>query len=112
MAGSQTPLKKMIASYAQELQKKIKVEKIILFGSHSRGEALRESDIDLMIISQDFARMPFLKRLEFLERSWRFPRPIEAIGYTPVEFEELKNGLWTLSEAAREGKVLYEMAGS
>jgi len=102
----------MIISYVKDLQNRIRVERTTLFGSYARGEALKESDIDLMIISRDFASMPFLKRLEFLERSWRFPRAIEAIGYTPAEFEELKSGLWSLSQAAREGKVVYEAAGS
>jgi hypothetical protein len=62
---------------------------VILFGSSLRGEAQEGSDIDLLIVSPDFARMNTRERLELLglaaARIWE---PVEAIGYTPEELSK------------------------
>ena len=56
----------------------IRVEGVILFGSHARGEANEGSDIDLLIVSPDFEGLNTRARLERLgvaaARLWQ---PIE-----------------------------------
>lgn len=42
-------------------QHQIRAECIVLFGSHSRGRAHAQSDIDLAVISRDFGRDRFLE---------------------------------------------------
>jgi len=82
-------------------------EKIILFGSHARGEADPDSDVDLIII------MPVSgsKREKAIEigvalHGIRIPKDI--IVTTPEEFEWRKEVAGTIERpAALEGEILY-----
>ncbi|HEX4964990.1 MAG TPA: nucleotidyltransferase domain-containing protein [Thermoanaerobaculia bacterium] len=82
-------------------------ERIILFGSHARGDAGPDSDVDLLIV------MPYLgsKREKQLEirlalRSIRIPKDIVVTA--PEEFLWRKEVPGTIERpAALEGKVLY-----
>lgn len=85
-------------------KKKVKVEKIILFGSRARGEELLASDIDILIISDNFAKIPFVERLEVVERAWPSNQLLlEAIPLTLREFEARKKQIGVVQKAAREG---------
>ena len=44
----------IINAYAKEIKKRYNVNSIILFGSHAKGIADENSDIDIAIISDDF----------------------------------------------------------
>lgn len=60
---------------------------MFLFGSWARGEQREESDIDLIVVSRDFARLGDLQRLETLGiAAGRAQVSVEAHGYTPEEF--------------------------
>jgi predicted nucleotidyltransferase len=82
-------------------------EKIVLFGSHARGDAGKDSDVDLLVI------MPVKgskreKRVEIRSalRGIRIPKDI--IISTPEEFEWRRRIVGTIEQpAARDGKILY-----
>ena len=82
-------------------------DKIILFGSHARGEAGPDSDIDLLIV------MPVSgsKREKAIEigvalHDVRVAK--DLIVTTPEEFEWRKDTIGTVERPAwREGRVLY-----
>ena len=84
-------VKKIIERYRQELMNLgIKAEKIILYGSYAKGNSRRDSDIDLIVVSNDFKSFNLRERLELLGlAAGRVFEPIEAFGYTP---KELKSG--------------------
>ena len=42
----------------------ISVKEIYLFGSYAKGTFLKSSDIDLIVVSDDWKNFPFLKRLD------------------------------------------------
>jgi hypothetical protein len=69
----------------------IRVERAILFGSHVRGEARDDSDIDVLIVSSDFATLNTRERVERLgiaaARLWQ---PIEAVACTPDELARVE----------------------
>ena len=46
-------LDQTIKDYLSRLKDKIKIDKVILFGSYAKGTATEFSDIDLLIISKD-----------------------------------------------------------
>jgi predicted nucleotidyltransferase len=83
-------------------------EKIILFGSHARGEAGLDSDVDLLVV------MPVSgsKREKAIEigvalHGIRIPKDI--IVTTPEEFEWRKEVVGTIERpAALEGEILYD----
>lgn len=92
--------------YLDELKKKIDLQKVILFGSYARGIANEDSDIDLVVLSDDFKKMPFDKRLDLLIDAREHPLThkfaIDVFGYTPKEFAEA-SPLTTLGEIKEMG---------
>lgn len=85
-------VKSIVHDYAREVSKQIKVDRIFLFGSAARGEMNRDSDVDLIVISRDFHKMNFMKRLQLLSRaSLRTANVVamDVIGYTPAEFKAM-----------------------
>ncbi|MEO0248836.1 MAG: nucleotidyltransferase domain-containing protein [candidate division WOR-3 bacterium] len=98
-------LKKIIRRYRDQLKDMgICVDRIILFGSQARGTAKEPADIDLLVISDDFAGMSLLERLELLGvAAARILEPIEAMGMTNQEWKEERFPFF--KAAAREGTV-------
>jgi predicted nucleotidyltransferase len=69
----------------------VKVEQVLLFGSHARGEAKDGSDIDLLVVSSDFERLTAWERLEVLGiAAGRVWQPIEALASTPTEVAQVQ----------------------
>jgi len=85
-------VKRIIERYRQELRNlNINSEKIILYGSYAKGNPREDSDIDLIVISDDFKDMNIRERLEILGvAAGRVFEPIEALGYTPKEIKQKK----------------------
>ncbi len=85
-------------------------EQIILFGSHARGDAGPDSDVDLLVV------MPVKgskrkKQLDIRIALHGIPVPKDIIVSTPEEFSWRRHVTGTMEEpAAREGKVLYARA--
>ncbi len=83
-------------------------KRIMVFGSHARGEAGPGSDLDLFI-EMETPRRPPERAIEVSElfglRSW----PMDIVVYTPEEVRRLRHVNGTLlSVIEKEGKVLYE----
>jgi len=80
-------VKRIIERYRQELKNfNINSQKIILYGSYAKGNPRENSDIDLIVISDDFKDMNLRERLEILGiATGRVFEPIEALGYTSKE---------------------------
>ncbi|MEK7398929.1 MAG: nucleotidyltransferase domain-containing protein [Candidatus Poribacteria bacterium] len=71
----------------------LNVSKIILFGSHAREQANEESDVDIIIISEDFQDKDIFERCEMTKEAEvmtirEFLIPIDIITMTPQEFED------------------------
>lgn len=50
------PEERVVADFATALRQRVRLDRIILFGSWARGEATALSDIDLLVVSPDFGR--------------------------------------------------------
>ena len=60
---------------------------LIVFGSRAEGCSREESDIDIIIVSERFRDISFPDRMgQFLNTVWP-DVPVDAICYTPEEFE-------------------------
>jgi len=96
-----------IRTMASRIAEIFKPERIVLFGSHARGEAGPDSDVDLLVV------MPVLgsKREKGVEigaalHDIRIPKDIVVV--TPDEVERKKDVIGTIIRPAlREGRVLY-----
>jgi len=82
-------------------------ERIILFGSHARGAAGLDSDVDLLVVMPvEGSRREKAVEIGVALHDIRVPKDI--IVTTPEDFEWRKEIVGTIERpAAREGKVLY-----
>jgi predicted nucleotidyltransferase len=105
---SQVEIKRIVRDFVNELEsRKIRVDKIILFGSYAQGTPRTFSDIDLAVISPSFGRKGILKIQEDLARAaGKYLSLIEAIGFSTQDFERAENASF-LGEVKRKGKVVY-----
>ncbi len=97
-----------IRRVASRMAEAANAECVILFGSHARGDADEDSDVDLLIIAE--SDLPRFKRSRQLYRLLRpYPFPMDLIVYTPREIERAKRSpISFVSTVLREGKTLYE----
>ena len=80
---------------------------IILFGSHARGDAGPDSDVELLIV-MPVCRSKRRKAVEIGVALHDIRLPKDIIVTTPDEFEWRKDTIGTVEcPAWREGKVLY-----
>ena len=81
--------------------------RVILFGSHARGEAHKDSDVDFMIIAE--SDLPRFKRSRELYKLFRpYPFGMDLVVYTPEEIERgKKSSVSFISTVLKEGKTLY-----
>ncbi len=91
----------------KRIVKKFHPEKVILFGSHARGEAGPDSDVDLLVV-MDFEGTALDKGLEIRLALHDFVIPKDILVTTPEAFAWRKDIVGTIEwPAAREGKVLH-----
>lgn len=102
-------IKKGLKKILNYFRKKYKPEKIILFGSRARGEELKSSDIDILVISKSFEKQPnYVKRLiEIYKEIPAIGINVDVLALTPKEFNERKKLLTIVKKAVEEGKVIY-----
>lgn len=101
---SEKYIKRIVKKYLNSLP--VKVEFALLFGSSVSSNRLRESDIDLIVVSNDFKNMNLHERLFILQKFWNHNVDLEAFGYTVEEFSNLKDKSIILMEANKKGIVL------
>lgn len=86
----------------------LNISNIILFGSHAQGTATKDSDVDIIILSNDFRGQNIFDRVKILaaprwENVRKHPMPMDIILKTP---EEIESGM--LAPYAKRGVVVYE----
>ena len=83
----------------------IRPRKVILYGSYADGTHREGSDIDVVIVSDDFAGKGYWERVNILaDAIYEVFAPIEAVAMTPEEWEQ---GDSLIAAFARKGEVLY-----
>lgn len=104
---SDTALDEFVSAIVREANP----EKVYLFGSRGRGEARRDSDVDiLVVVNERFG--PENSRWEMLSRLWaiaaRLRIPADILLYSAHEVNDWRDGGNNVIEKAiREGKPLY-----
>ena len=86
----------------------LNISKVVLFGSHARGRATPDSDVDVAIISEDFRDRGLLERADMTigaeaEAIKKFLVPFDIVTLTPEEFE---HGSSLVAQYARQGVAL------
>jgi len=83
---------KIVKYFVERLEQDgVKVDKIAVFGSHFKGNAGVDSDIDLIIVSENFRRKNLFKRTDMVYKAYgdtvrKFTVAMDIIMETPEEF--------------------------
>lgn len=111
MAIKQASAREQIREMVDRIVARFHPDRIILFGSHARGEAGADSDVDLLVI-MPLAGSRREKAIEIGVAVHDILVPKDILVTTPQDFERRKDIVGTIERpAAREGKVLYARAG-
>ena len=94
---------RLVRKFKRSINGRIKVDKLILFGSRAKGKPHRYSDFDLLIISPDFKGVPWYKRPIKFYMMWKEDYPLEILCYTPEEIRKRMEKINIVSEAFKEG---------
>jgi uncharacterized protein len=93
---------------AERIVKKFQPEKIILFVSHTRGEAGQDSDVDLLVVVP-VSGSKREKAIEVAVTLHDIPVAKDIIVSTPDDLQWRKEIIGTIEPpAALEGKLLFE----
>lgn len=94
---------KELLGFKRKLSKHMAVQKMVLFGSTARGQAGKDSDLDLIVISPKFKGLSPLKRAYMASTHWDMDYPKDFLCYTKEEFKKMKKLSVVVREALREG---------
>jgi len=90
--------------------KRLSLDKIVLFGSYAKNHHTRESDIDLIIVSRDFRGKNLPEKVELAAGlNWQLvhqtKKPFDLLYYSDLEWR--KGSSLIISAAKKEGRVIY-----
>jgi uncharacterized protein len=96
-----------IQAFAFRLAEEFHPERIILFGSYSKGEQTPDSDVDLLVILP-FEGKPW-RMVSHIRKRVRPPFPADILARTPSQIENrLDLGDCFIREITDKGRILYE----
>jgi predicted nucleotidyltransferase len=100
-------VERAIQRMVRRIVRQFQPERIILFGSHARGEAGPDSDVDLLVVMPvEGKKREKAVQIAVALHDIRVPKDI--IVTTPDDYEWRKEIVGTIEwPATREGKVLY-----
>lgn len=84
-------------------QRGIKVSKVILFGSHAKGMAKPDSDIDLAVISSQFGQNNLKDMMMLRKLALEIDSHIEPLPFSPQDIDDRYS---TLSQEIKKYGVL------
>ena len=86
-------------------------ERVVLFGSHARGDAAPRSDVDILVVA-DSNRPRYERAVPIYRAIADVPVEVDVMVYTPAEVRD-----WSrvdqafVTTALREGRIIYERPG-
>ena len=95
-----------INEFIARVSRDFEIKKVILFGSRATETARKDSDIDLMIVSDDFGKMNFFERVSAMYDYWSSDFPVDFLCYTSNEFIALKSRISIVREALANGRII------
>ena len=96
----------IVNRFHQEIEARgIKPLKVILYGSYADETNRKGSDIDIVVISEDFTGMGYWEQIDIMaDVIFETFAPIEAVALTPEEWEQ---GYSFVTDFARNGEILF-----
>ena len=106
MGEEKSKLIETLKEFKQKICQKYDIEGMILFGSQVRGEADENSDVDLIVVGNEFKGKSPLKRPFNLYLEWTMDYPVDFLCYTPEEFKEKRKEISIVRRAIKEGVII------
>jgi len=104
--GKKKSIKDNLKMFKKEVNEEIPIKEMILFGSRAEGKVGKDSDIDLIIVSDEFEGLDFFQRGAKMYGYWKLDYPVDFLCYTGKEFEKLAKKITIVREAVRKGIVI------
>lgn len=105
MAKKKDRVTEIISNFAGELRKDIPVDKILLFGSYAKGIAVRNSDIDVIVVSPYFRKGKYITHIQYLFRkAAKVSSLLEPIPAVPEDIKRLDKRTF-LGQILKHAKV-------
>lgn len=79
---------------------------MVLFGSRARGQARRDSDVDLIVVSDIFRRKNAVDRACLMRMEWDLDYAVDFLCSTPDEFRVYSKAPGIVRQALQEGRVV------
>lgn len=79
---------------------------VLVFGSRARGDALKHSDLDVLIVAEAFREIPWLDRPVSVHRECDIRFGVELLCYTPEEYARKREELGIVRAVSAEGVEL------
>jgi len=91
-----------VRAFLTELSKRVRLREAYLFGSTARGERMAHSDVDLVVVADEFEGMPLPERIRTVYLLWpQEELSADIIPLGPGEFERKKGKSVVLRDASR-----------
>jgi predicted nucleotidyltransferase len=95
--------KRELARFLKRLKRELGVVEVYIFGSRAYGTPLLESDLDMIVVSEEFGKRSFIENMELLSRMWDGSFTVEMFPYTPEQLRKYAERKTVVSEALRKG---------
>jgi predicted nucleotidyltransferase len=97
-----------IQEMSRRIVRELDPERIILFGSHARGNADEQSDVDLLVVA-DTALPPRQRYAAVRRLLAEYPASFDIVVKTPAEYARWRNVVNHIVYVAdKYGRVVYE----
>lgn len=98
---------KKLQKFKEQVDKEVYLKKMFFFGSRASGKPTRDSDIDLVLVSEKFRKLDFIERGAKMYDYWNLHYPVDFLCYTPEEFERKKKQIGIVQQAVKEGIEIF-----
>ena len=95
--------KRELASFLGRLKKVLNVSEVYLFGSRVYGTPLVDSDLDMVVVSDEFGKRSFIENMILLSMLWDGSFSIEMFPYTGEELKKFYGRKTIVTEALDRG---------
>ncbi|MBI2151376.1 nucleotidyltransferase domain-containing protein [Candidatus Woesearchaeota archaeon] len=96
-------LKKDLSRFIRKVQQNYILKEALLFGSRARGDNFLDSDVDILLVSDNFKGKLMTERMSDILTYWTAPIDLEPLCYTAEEFNRKKKQFGIVQQAVKEG---------
>lgn len=106
MGSSSDGLIRELRAFRRKVSRRYPIDRMFLFGSRARGDARRDSDVDLIVVSDIFRRKNAVDRAYLMRLEWDLEYAVDFLCYTREEFRTYAKRPGFVRQVLREGRAI------